>query len=81
MWIEGNAYAIKDEFFNELDQHMSWLELDGHQVDFNIAYFEDHSDIEVEVYVDEQFVGVAAPSPLGWRPLKVFSFTGSEPRS
>jgi hypothetical protein len=59
MWIEGNASAISDVYYIALDNLMMWLEKDGHQVDFMVAYFDKMQDLEVEVYVDEQLVGLA----------------------
>jgi hypothetical protein len=35
------------------------MELDGYQVDYNVIRFDDYSDIEVEVYVNEELAGIA----------------------
>jgi len=58
-WVEGKTDKVSEGYLTDLTELMDWLELDGHQVDFNVEYMDDRANMEVEVYVDEQLVGVA----------------------
>jgi hypothetical protein len=59
MWLEGNTAEVSEGFLSDLIELSDWLELDGHQVDFNVFHFDDKASLSIEVYVDETFVGIA----------------------
>jgi hypothetical protein len=59
MWIEGDTQPVSEQYLTDLTELMDWLELDGHQIDFNVVYLDDRADMDVEVYIDEQFAGKA----------------------
>lgn len=48
---------INPEFTVALENEIDFYEKDGYEVDFEVKYFDDYADLEVEVYVDHSLAG------------------------